>query len=166
MTAVRDLVAEAERFGAAFEVLDGRLKIRAAAPLPDDLVNRLRHAKADILAALDSSKQQVENWREVFDQRVAIMTVVGGATEADAQAAAFEQCVAEWLMKNPVSAGAPDRCAQCGLPGSSGGVVVPFGGGQRHAWLHHSCWPEWSAQRRAEAETTIRTALTQSKVTA
>jgi hypothetical protein len=43
----------------------------------------------------------------------------------------------------------------CGNPESAGAAVVPFGVGERHAWLHPDCWPSWHAHRRATASLAI-----------
>ena len=65
--------------------------------------------------------------------------------------------VAQWLIDNPVPS-SPDRCAECGDPGSSGEALVPFGT-EPHVWLHHICWRPWYDQRLIQAEAAITTAV-------
>jgi hypothetical protein len=74
----------------------------------------------------------------------------------DAEVQAFEQCIVEWLNANP-SFSPAGRCIWCGKPGTPSAIVVPFGAGEHHAWLHGHCWPAWHHSRRAEANKALRT---------
>jgi len=56
MSAVaHDLIAAVHAAGGNLTVLDGRLKVEASAPLPADMVERLRARKAEVLALLIAS---------------------------------------------------------------------------------------------------------------
>ena len=70
------------------------------------------------------------------------------------EAIAYECCVSEWLNQNSVRS-EPGRCLQCGMSGASG-PVVPFGTTTAgHAWLHSGCWPDWFADRKAQARAAL-----------
>ena len=56
----------------------------------------------------------------------------------------------EWLNRNPEPS-APGRCARCRSERTWNAIVVPFGVGEAHTWLHPECWPAWHQARRANA---------------
>lgn len=51
-----DLLARVSAAGGSVEELDGKIRLRAPEPLPDDLRAELREHKAEVLAALDGGK--------------------------------------------------------------------------------------------------------------
>jgi hypothetical protein len=122
-------------------------------PAPQVLAELRRH-KEDIVALLTTFKGDwaAEDWQVFFDERAGIAEYDGGLTPAAAEARAFECCIAEWLIQNPI---APDsgRCAWCGQSKeTSDCVVIPFETESHgHTWLHQPCWNYWLDQRRAEA---------------
>ena len=72
-------------------------------------------------------------------------------TAPEAEAHAFECCVVDWLNRHPCPS-TSTRCAQCGGPGSSSAVVLPFGTEPgTHVWLHAECWAAWQEARRGQA---------------
>src|SRR6516165_7141456 len=70
-------------------------------------------------------------------------------------AKAPKSCLVEWLNRNPSSSPA-GRCAWCGKPETPSAMVLPFGAGEHHAWLHAECWPAWRQSRRSEAVKALR----------
>ena len=134
--------------------LDGDdLALRASAQPPVAVVEALTSNKAEIVALLRSAADRwsIEDWQVFYDERAGILQFDGGLPRPEAEARAFEDCVIEWLNRNPVAL-TPDRCLWCGQFESNSASIVPFGtepGG--HAWLHGECWRPWNAARRAEA---------------
>lgn len=117
----------------------------------------LRTHKAEIVALLRAERHQwtAEDWRAFFDERAAVAEFDGGLCRSDAEARAFEACIAEWMNRHPVRSNT-DRCVWCGRPDTEGHAIVPFGTeGHGHAWLHPGCWQAWHGRRRAEATRTL-----------
>ena len=90
-----------------------------------------------------------------FDERVGFLEHDGGLTRVEAAARAFECCIVEWLNRNP-SCSWSDRCTWCGKPDAPSAVILPFGAGEHHVWLHAECWPAWHQSRWVEADTALR----------
>ena len=103
-----------------------------------------------------SADWDAEDWRARFDERAGFLEHDGGWSRLEAEVQAFEQCIVEWLNANP-SFSPAGRCIWCGKPGTPSAMVVPFGAGEHHAWLHAHCWPAWHHSRRAEATKALRT---------
>src|SRR6516225_7310009 len=106
--------------------------------------------------ASHSAHWHAEDWRARFDERAGFLEHDGGWSRLEAEVQAFEQCIVEWLNANP-SFSPAGRCIWCGKPGTPSAMVVPFGAGEHHAWLHAHCWPAWHHSRRAEATKALRT---------
>jgi hypothetical protein len=96
-----------------------------------------------------------EDWRARFDERAGFLEHDGGLLRAEAEVQAFECCIVEWLNRNP-SFSPAGRCAWCGKPEIPSAMVLPFGAGEHHAWLHAECWPAWYQRRRKEAVLALR----------
>ena len=72
-----------------------------------------------------------------------------------AEAAAFESCVIEWMSRNPVPS-TPGRCLGCGQPEHTHDRLALFGTeATGHAWLHNHCWSDWYAGRKADSATAL-----------
>jgi hypothetical protein len=123
----------------------GEGSAKAAKP-PKDGQQCATHGRADWGA---------EDWRARFDERAGFAEHDGGVTRVEAEVQAFECCIVEWLNRNP-SSSAEGRCTWCGEPETPSAVVVPFGGGEQHEWLHAECWPAWHQSRRVEAAAALR----------
>src|SRR5262245_13408307 len=96
-----------------------------------------------------------EDWRARFDERAGFLEHDGGLLRVQAEVQAFESCLVEWLNRNPSSSPA-GRCAWCGKSETPGAMVLPFGAGEHHVWLHADCWPAWRQSRRAKATKALR----------
>jgi hypothetical protein len=90
-----------------------------------------------------------EDWRARFDECAGFLEHDGGWSRLEAEVQAFEQCIVEWLNANPSSSPA-GRCAWCGKPEMPSAMVLPFGAGEHHEWLHAECWAPWYQRRRGK----------------
>ena len=144
MNVARDLLDDLAIIGATVEPAGDRLILRAGSnAIPAMLVNRVREAKADLMATLALRKgrglvrEEREPARKLADQQFKHRTL--------------EACIAEWLNQHPAPS-RPGRCAWCGKSESPGAVVLPFGTEPgTHAWVHAECWHAWYAGRKADA---------------
>ena len=130
MNAARQLLDDLAVIGATVEPAGDRLILRAGpTPIPAALVNRVREAKADLVATLRGLKRVQQ--KRANDSPEARMV--------------------EWLNEHPTPS-PPRRCAWCGKMESPGAVVLPFGTEpETHTWLHAECWLAWHQARRADA---------------
>ena len=130
--------------------LDGDdLVLEASAPPPAEILDLLSLHKPGILSLLRPA-WAAEDWREWFEERLAVAMVDGEQAEAAARQIAYGSLIIRWLDLHPVISES-DRCAGCGRPDRPG-KIVPFGSvPPGHAWLHPHCWANWHAGRRAEA---------------
>jgi hypothetical protein len=105
--------------------------------------------------ASHSANWHAEDWRARFDERAGFLEYDGGLLRVQAEVQAFEQCIVEWLNANPTFS-LPGRCAWCGKPETPSAMVLPFGAGEHHEWLHAECWALWYQRRREEAVLALR----------
>jgi hypothetical protein len=105
--------------------------------------------------ASHSANWHAEDWRARFDERAGFLEHDGGWSRVEAEVQAFESCLVEWLNRNPSSSPA-GRCAWCGKPETPSAMVLPFGAGEHHEWLHAECWAAWYQRRREEAVLALR----------
>ena len=94
-------------------------------------------------------------WRDYFEERAAIREHDGGASRADAEAGALDDCVQRWRALNPLPASGDGACVQCGKARPDTPVLAHGG----HAWLHRECWAPMDAKRDAEARKAVSEAL-------
>ena len=134
--------------------LDGDdLALSAASAPPAAVLDALSRHKAEIVALLRPGRDgwSGEDWQVYFDERAGIAEFDGGLPRADAEARAFECCVAEWLNRHPVCS-PPGRCLGCGDNENTYDLLLPYGAEPTgHAWLHSRCWEAWHANRKAKA---------------
>jgi hypothetical protein len=145
MSAVEALHA-ARAVGVTVTLNGENLVLEANAEPPQAVLHVLAHHKRGIVALLRSGQDgwTAEAWRARFDE-----------LRAKAEVGAFNSCIAEWLNRNP-SPSLAGRCAWCGKAETSRAMVVPYGAGEHHAWLHAECWPSWHQSRRREAAMALR----------
>ena len=97
----------------------------------------------------------MEDWQEFFGERAGIVEFDGGQSRVQAEAAAFESCVTEWMSRNPVPS-TPGRCLGCGQPEHTHDRLALFGTeATGQAWLHNHCWSDWYAGRKADSATAL-----------
>jgi len=129
------------------------LALSAASAPPAALMDALFRHKAEIMALLQPGRDgwSAEDWQVYFDERAGIAEFDGGLSRAEAEAQAFECCVAEWLNRNPVCS-SPSRCLECGGREEKWDKLLPYGAEPTgHAWLHPRCWERWHANLKAKA---------------
>ena len=135
-------------------VTDGdALALSAASAPPAAVLDALFRHKAEIIALLQPGRDgwSAEDWQLYFDERAGIAEFDGGLSRAEAEARAFECCVAEWLNRNPVCS-SPSRGLECGGKENAWDKLLPYGAEPTgHAWLHSGCWETWRANRKAKA---------------
>ena len=139
-------------------MFDGEdLVLEASAEPPQAVLDVLARHKLSILALLRPGQAgwTAEDWRAYFDERAGFLEHDGGLLRVEAEVQAFEQCIVEWLNANP-SFSPVGRCTWCGKPETPSAMVLPFGAGEHHAWLHADCWPAWRQSRRSEAVLALR----------
>ena len=119
----------------------------------DELIEKVRAAKADIMALLPAAGEgwTADDYRAHYYERSASAECDWGQSRAEAENRAFEGCITEWMNRN-IAATPPNRCAWCKRHGDVRHVVIPFAVAQRgHTWLHPECWSLWYAGRRSKA---------------
>ena len=123
-------------------------------PTPDILDSSRRH---EVVASPVPNHLlwTMEDWQEFFGERAGIVEFDGGQSRVQAEAAAFESCVIEWMSRNPVPS-TPGRCLGCGQPEHTHDRLALFGTeATGHAWLHNHCWSDWYAGRKADSATAL-----------
>lgn len=89
MMAAIDMLAAVRALGGEVKLANsGRLKVVAPAPLPNELIERLRAAKPDLLTLLSSPELQTEprdSWANAEEERAAIVEYDAGAPRAWAE---------------------------------------------------------------------------------
>lgn len=140
--------------------IDGdALILDADAAPPPEVVDLLSRHKAQVIALLRPGGDgwSGEDWRAFFEERAGIAEFDGNLPRSEAEAQAWQCCVAEWLNRNPVHS-PPGRCLGCGEAEHGHDPLLSFGKEPTgHAWLHSRCWPAWHASRKAEAVAALST---------
>ena len=146
--------------------LDGKDLVLSGASAPSaDVLDMLRRHKHSIVALHQQALRQKgsdpsqpwepEDYQAYFDERAAIAEFDGGLPRVEAEARAFDCCVAEWLLRNPIHS-PPDRCLECGKSAKADNPLLATGVvGAREAWLHCECVPSWHSARKATAVTAL-----------
>jgi hypothetical protein len=139
----RDLLYDLAKIGATVEPAGDRLILRAGpTAIPATLVDRVREAKADLIATLALHSDQVVPNKPKH---------IGEQASPRFKGRALEECIVAWLNRHP-GPSVPGRCAWCREAESPAAVVLPFGSEPgEHVWLHAECWAAWYHSRRAEA---------------
>ena len=89
------------------------------------------------------------NWIKAFEDSVEAILRVRKVSRVEAEGVAFINTVNAFLDANRPNSD-QNKCAHCGSS-KRPNDVRPFGGGNRHSWVHNGCWPDWSARRREAA---------------
>lgn len=125
MSGAEELLVRLADIGAKIEAADGRLIVRAGArPVPGELVQRLREAKAQVLATLSPSW-----WRRQFVVRTIDRELGGARSHEDAARLAWGELECRWHRFH----GEPTpewQCAGCGEP-IGGSPSIDFLNGDR-----------------------------------
>jgi len=76
--------------GGIIRAVEGKLKISALEPLPENLMNEIKNAKPELLAIFATIPPGLESsWQELFEERAAIMEFDGGLSRKEAEKEAF-----------------------------------------------------------------------------
>ena len=110
-----DLFALARRHGITLEPKGDRLRMRAPAPPPPEVVEQLRAAKPELLKILRGTDWDGDDWRDWIAERAGVLEHDGGLPRSEADRRAFEHALIEWLNRHPLQ-DEPGRCAGCGDP--------------------------------------------------
>lgn len=156
MTAIEAL-SLAQAAGIAITLNGDNLVLNAEQEPAAKVLHALKRHKDEIVALLrpGADSWSADDWQAFFDERAGIAEFDGGQSRGDAEALAFDCCVAEWLNRHP-SRSDPGHCIACGKRGREGHTVVPFGTESHgHAWLHPECWQGWYEARKAESVTAL-----------
>jgi hypothetical protein len=148
-----DTLRAARALGIELAVDGNDLLLEAAVEPSGATIEALAKHKVEIIKLLRPSMDwSTDDWHLYFGERAAVAEFDGGLPRADADAQAFECCVAEWLNLNPAPSVA-GRCSWCRQSENHGAVVVPYGTQPgAHAWIHAECWPAWHEFRRSHAQ--------------
>src|SRR5262249_58589 len=128
--------------------------------LAADVVDMLRRHKRSIVSLLQGRflalRQPIEAWDPVdwgafFDERAGIAEYDGGLPRAEAEARAFDCCVAEYLLRTPLPS-SPDGCLEGGKPTKPDDPLWAVGvAGWGEGWLHCGCVSPWHSAGMAAA---------------
>lgn len=149
------IIALARDAGVRISTEGTQLVLEATTQPPVGILDLITKFKAEILQVLSSRRtphvRSAEDWQALFHERAGIAEFDGGLSRSDAEGAALQNCIAEWISRNPV-ASHEARCLWCAGEVRSGAMILPFGvSSTGHAWLHSDCWTHWRRWREAEA---------------
>jgi hypothetical protein len=145
-----EIIALARKQGVAVEVCCGKLRVHAESEPDEGLVRLLRDNRMAVIDAFLAAETENDRWRRTLAEKVETIMQLRGMTRHDAEREAFQQIVIAYMDETYPNTD-PRVCAHCrglDLPLTP---TVPFGAGDRHAWLHQRCWEPWSERRRTEA---------------
>ena len=106
-------------------------------------------AHVAILRQTQGDERSTDDWQAFVDQQVRIAEGDGLARPA-AEARAFDDAVAEWMLRNPVNS-APGTCPLCGEADRPSDPLEFIGIIGARTWLHIGCSTIWVKDRKAEA---------------
>jgi hypothetical protein len=145
-----EAVALARRRGVTLGVFLGNLRVYSEGEPDESLVRLLRDNKQAVMDAILAAETESDRWRRILAEKTQTITQLRGLTRPDAEREAFQHVVVEFLNRTHPNAD-PNRCALCGKTETPDAVLLPYGVGERHAWLHRGCWDPWRERRCAAA---------------
>lgn len=98
---------------------------------------------------------EAQRWRDLFEERAAIIEFDAGLSRAEAEAGALADLATRWRCENPLPANDASACAHCGGQKPDTPVLAAAG----HAWLHRECWVTMHAARQRLAEQAVQALL-------
>jgi hypothetical protein len=96
------------------------------------------------------SPAKAVEWRRRLENTVETVVRMRGLPPAEARKDAYRGLVVEYLNETHPNTD-PTRCAYCGKVETPDATLLPFGWGERHAWLHRACADPWRSRRREVA---------------
>ena len=129
--------------------------------LPDDLIERLRALKTELLVLLAANPPgalwDARDWQVYFEERAGIREFDGGLPRTEAEPLALEDAVTHWLCLHPAPASDPRHgCVHCDSGDGAGDTLLPVLAPGGHVWVHDRCWGPWQRARRHEAQEALR----------
>jgi hypothetical protein len=155
MSAAQKIVEAARIYGGVLTLVGDKLRYRFDRHPPAALVAEMKSHKAELVAFLsrNGTSWSADEWQAFYAERAGIREYDGGQAREDAELAALEDCVAQWLAVNPPVAGEPSAgCLACGQAADRRDLVPHLTRGG-HFWLHATCWDVYLASRRRLALT-------------
>ena len=124
--------------GGAISLAEDRLKISVPKSQSEQLMTDIRVSKDAIRRALKNEADQAwdgDDYRALFEERVAICIHDGGMENVLSQHVAYDDAQLHWLGLNAPRPTAPDKCAYCG--GGTENVLLPvLPADDGHCWVH------------------------------
>ena len=145
-----EAIALARRRGVTLRVFLGNLRVYSEGEPDESLVRLLRDNKQAVMDAILGAETESDRWRRVLAEKVETITQLRGLSRHDAEREAFQHVLIEFLNATHPDTD-PTRCGHCGDPETPDATLLPFGVGERHAWLHQRCWVPWRERRWTEA---------------
>ena len=145
MSAAASVIQRVRSAGGEITLAADSIKLKVPASLRDEVVAEVKAHKDAIKRALKGETDDpwdADDYRCFYDERAGIAEFDGGLTRGQAEAAAFEAVVAEWLDRHRQPS-PPGQCAWCRRSADNRHAVVPIGTDNVHTWLHPECWPQW-----------------------
>jgi hypothetical protein len=101
-------------------------------------------------SGLRAETPEAASWRCFFEERVDLATTVRGLSRSEAEHAGYAHVLITFLNKTYPDSSS-QACIHCGQPETPAAPLLPFGVGERHAWLHQCCLDPWAGVRRKAA---------------
>ncbi len=118
-------------------------------------VAKVAKVQSSVIVSKPSSARpadwDAEDWGAHYDERAAVAEYERGASQEEAEAAAFEVCVVRWLDSHPPSQDNLDCCVHCGEQIAEFDAIPCLTGDGGHVWIHGQCHPAWMERRRKQA---------------
>jgi hypothetical protein len=156
-----EILALARRRGVAVEVFFDKLRAHAESKPDESLIRLLYDNKQAVMDAILAAETESDRWRRILAENTETIMTIRGHTLHDAEFEAFEHVVIDYLNQAHPNTD-PRVCAHCGGPDLPLTPTLPFGVGDRHAWLHQRCRDPWAeVRRKAAVEALARLGITE-----
>ena len=142
-----EIIALAKKRGVAVEVFFGKLRVHGESERDESLVRLLRDNRQAVIDAFLEAETEPDRWRRLLAEKIETVAKMRCLPHPDAEAEAFRHIVIEYLNETHPNTD-PRVCAHCGGPDLPLTPTLPFGVGNRHAWLHQHCATQWGERRR------------------
>ncbi len=146
-----EIIRIARKQGIAAEVFLGKLRVHAEREPNEALVRLLRNNRQAVIDAFLEAETEPDRWRRLLAEKIETVVKMRGLPRRDAETEAFRHVVIGYLNETLPDTD-PRVCAHCVGPDLPLTPTLPFGVGDRHAWLHHHCAQAWREGRRKAAE--------------
>jgi hypothetical protein len=149
-----EIIALAKRRGVTLGVFLDKLRVYSEGEPDESLLRLLRDNKQAVMDAILAVETEPERWQRLLAEKIETIVKVRGLTRLDAEREAFRHVVVEFANATHPDTD-PRVCALCNKPSLPLTPTLPYGVGERHAWLHQHCHQQWSARRQYEVVATL-----------